>query len=222
MVVTGATGGLGRAVVTEFRERGLDVVAMSHPGEALESIGGEPGVHAVGAELADREAVVDAWRRIDEFATPTALVALAGAFIGGSLPELDERITGALWDSNVASLLWCCQQAVPRFESAGGGAIVTVGSRTAVSGRAPIAHAMTKAAVMRVSELIADEVNDSGIRANCVLPSVIDTPANRTWMSESLAERAVPPSAIAKVIAFLCGPEAWPISGARIPVYGRV
>jgi NAD(P)-dependent dehydrogenase (short-subunit alcohol dehydrogenase family) len=101
-----------------------------------------------------------------------------------------------------------------------GGAIVTVGSKTAVGGPAPVAHATTKAAVVRITELLADELRPQGIRVNCVLPSVIDTPANREWMSPSLAARAVSPGAIAKVISFLVGPDSAPISGARIPVYG--
>jgi NAD(P)-dependent dehydrogenase (short-subunit alcohol dehydrogenase family) len=73
---------------------------------------------------------------------------------------------------------------------------------------------------VRASELLADELRPQGIRVNCVLPSVIDTPANRAWMSADLAARAVAPAAIAKVIAFLIGPDAAPISGARVPVYG--
>jgi NAD(P)-dependent dehydrogenase (short-subunit alcohol dehydrogenase family) len=104
--------------------------------------------------------------------------------------------------------------------AAGGGAIVTVGSRTGVGGPAPLAHATSKSAVVRASSLLADELRPQGIRVNCILPSVIDTPANRTWMSPSLAQRAVQPAAIAKVIAFLIGPDAAPISGAAIPVYG--
>ena len=104
--------------------------------------------------------------------------------------------------------------------AAGGGAIVTMGSKTAVAGRAPLAHATSKAAVVRATELLADELRPQGIRVNCVLPSVIDTPANRTWMSADLAARAVAPAAIAKVIAFLIDPDAAPVSGARVPVYG--
>ena len=101
-----------------------------------------------------------------------------------------------------------------------GGSIVMVGSKTAVTGPAPVVHATSKAAVVRLVEILADELRPQHIRVNAVLPSVIDTPANRSWMSEDLAARAVAPAAIAKVIAFLCGPDAAPISGAAIPVYG--
>ncbi len=87
-------------------------------------------------------------------------------------------------------------------------------------GRPSLAHATSKSAVVRASQLLADELRPQGIRVNCILPSVIDTPANRTWMSPSLAGRAVQPAAIAKVIAFLIGPDAAPISGASVPVYG--
>jgi NAD(P)-dependent dehydrogenase (short-subunit alcohol dehydrogenase family) len=97
---------------------------------------------------------------------------------------------------------------------------VNVGSKTAVQGPGPVAHATSKAAVVRLTQLLADELRPQRIRVNAVLPSVIDTPANRSWMSEDLAARAVAPAAIAKVIAFLCSPDAAPISGAAIPVYG--
>jgi len=129
-------------------------------------------------------------------------------------------VLDGMWQSNVESLLWCCQQAAPRMAAAGGGAVVTMGAKTAVTGPAPLAHATSKAAVVRASELLAEELRPQHIRVNCVLPSVIDTPANRTWMSPGLAARAVAPAAIAKVIAFLIGPDAAPVSGARIPVYG--
>jgi len=95
-----------------------------------------------------------------------------------------------------------------------------MGSKTAVTGPAPLAHATSKAAVVRASELLAEELRPQHIRVNCVLPSVIDTPANRTWMPADLAARAVAPAAVARVIAFLIGPDAAPVSGARIPVYG--
>lgn len=218
VVVTGAAGALGHAVVAELRARDLAVVALDRPSAALDQLGAGDGVHPVGAELDDRAAVRAAFAKIDTVARPSALVALAGGFVPGKLADLDEGSLESLWRSNVVSLLWCCQEAAPRM--AGGGAIVSVGSRTAVGGPAPLAHALSKSAVVRATELLADELRPQGIRVNCLLPSVIDTPANRAWMSPELAARAVAPAAIARVIAFLIGPDAAPISGARIPVYG--
>lgn len=220
VLVTGAAGALGHAVVAELRARDLAVVALDRPSAALDELGAEDGVHPVAVDLADRPAVRAAFEQVDAVATPSALVALAGGFVPGQLADLDEDALESLWRSNVASLLWCCQEAAPRMAAAGGGAIVTVGSKTAVGGPAPLAHALSKSAVVRASELLADELRPQGIRVNCVLPSVIDTPANRAWMSPKLAARAVAPAAIATVIAFLIGPDAAPVSGARVPVYG--
>jgi NAD(P)-dependent dehydrogenase (short-subunit alcohol dehydrogenase family) len=220
VVVTGAAGALGSAVLAEFRSSGWQVVALDRPGDRLDEVGRAEGVHAVAAELSDRAAVQAAWARIDEIGAPTALVALAGGFRPSSLADLTEDLWNAMWQSNVGSLLWCAQAAAPRMAGAGGGSIVTVGSKTAVTGAAPLAHATSKAAVVRVSELLAEELRPQRIRVNCVLPSVIDTPANRSWMSPDLAARAVSPAAIATVVAFLAGPDSAPVSGARVPVYG--
>jgi NAD(P)-dependent dehydrogenase (short-subunit alcohol dehydrogenase family) len=220
VVVTGAAGALGHAVLAELRGRHLTVVALDRPSAALDKLGDQDGVHPIAVELADRAAVRAAWQEIDKVGTPAALVALAGGFVPGKLADLDEDALEGLWRSNVVSMLWSCQEAAPRMAAAGGGAIVTMGSKTAVAGPAPLAHATSKAAVVRASELLAAELRPQGIRVNCVLPSVIDTPANRTWMSADLAARAVAPAAIAKVIAFLIDPDAAPVSGARIPVYG--
>jgi NAD(P)-dependent dehydrogenase (short-subunit alcohol dehydrogenase family) len=220
VVISGAAGALGHAVVAEFRSAGREVVALDRAGERLERLGSEPGVHGVAADLGDRSSVVEAWTRIDELGAPAALVALAGGFRPSSLADLSEELWDEMWRSNVASLLWCAQQAAPRLASDGGGAIVAVGSKTAVSGAAPVAHATSKAAVVRLTELLAEELRPQGIRVNCVLPSVIDTPANREWMPPELAARAVAPAAIARVIAFLAGPDSAPTSGAQVPVYG--
>ncbi len=220
VLVTGAAGALGHAVVAELRSRDLTVVALDRPSAALDKLGADDGVHPVPVELADRTAVRAAFGEVDALATPSALIALAGGFVPGKLADLDEDSLESLWRSNVVSLLWCSQEAAPRMAAAGGGAIVTVGSTTAVGGPAPLAHALSKSAVVRATELLADELRPQGIRVNCVLPSVIDTAANRSWMSPELAARAVAPAAIAKVIAFLIGPDAVPISGARVPVYG--
>jgi NAD(P)-dependent dehydrogenase (short-subunit alcohol dehydrogenase family) len=221
VVVTGAAGALGQAVLDELGSREYTMAALDRPGGALDEAGTRPGVHPVAVDLADRESVRAAWPQVDAVGTTAALIALAGRFLPSSLAELDEGMLDGMWQSNVESLLWCCQQAAPRMAEAGGGAIVTVGSKTAVTGSAPLAHATSKAAVVRASELLAEELRPQRIRVNCVLPSVIDTPANRTWMSPELAARAVAPAAIARVIAFLISPDAAPISGARVPVYGN-
>lgn len=221
VLVTGAAGALGHAVVDEFLGGGRPVIALDRPGERLDTLGRRDGVHAVPVDLSHRAAVHTAFAAVDTLdLAPGALVCLAGGFTPGGLGDVDEEALDRLWRSNFASALWCTQAAAPRFAERGGGSIVTVGSKTAVSGAAPVAHATSKAAVVRLTELLAHELHAQGIRVNAVLPSVIDTPANRTWMSDALAARAVAPAAIAKVIAFLCGPDSTPISGAAIPVYG--
>jgi NAD(P)-dependent dehydrogenase (short-subunit alcohol dehydrogenase family) len=221
VIVTGAAGALGHAVVAEFRSAGRPVVALDRPGEGLDKLGAEEGVHAIPVDLATRAAVHAAFAEVDALpVNPDALVALAGGFVPGALAEVDEEQLDGLWRSNFGSALWTAQAVAPRLAARGGGAIVTVGSRTAMSGAAPVAHATSKAAVVRLTTLLAEELRADRIRVNAVLPSTIDTPANRTWMTPKQVERAVSPAAIAKVIAFLCGQDAAPISGAAIPVYG--
>jgi NAD(P)-dependent dehydrogenase (short-subunit alcohol dehydrogenase family) len=220
VVVTGGAGALGAAVLAEFGARGREVIVLDRPGERLEGVAARTGVHTVPVDLGDRADVAAAFRRVDELAPVNALVALAGGFKPGSLAETTPELLDSLWRSNFASVLWCCQAAAPRLAEAGGGTIVTVGSKTAREGKAPVAHATSKAAVLRLTELLAAELRPQRIRVNAVLPSVIDTPANRAWMSEDLARRAVSPAAIATVIGFLSSEDSAPTSGASIPVYG--
>ncbi len=221
VIVTGAAGALGHAVVAEFRAGGRAVIALDRPGDRLDALGTDGGVHPVPVDLSSRAAVQAAFAEIDRLdLAAAALVGLAGGFAPGKLLDVDEDVLDGLWRSNFGSALWTAQAAAPRFAAAGGGVIVNVGSKTAVAGPGPVAHATSKAAVVRLTELLADELRADRIRVNAVLPSVIDTPANRSWMSADLAARAVAPEAIAKVIAFLAGPDAAPISGAAIPVYG--
>jgi NAD(P)-dependent dehydrogenase (short-subunit alcohol dehydrogenase family) len=219
-IVTGAAGALGSAVLDDLTGRGWTVAALDRPGDRLDQAGRRDGVVPVPVDLLDRTSVAAAFERVDGIGAPTALVALAGAFRSSSLADLDEDLLDAMWSTNVTALLWCAQAAAPRMAAAGGGSIVTVGSRSAVSGAAPVAYGASKAAVVRATEVLADELRPQRIRVNCVLPSVIDSPANRSWMSADLAAKAVPPAAIAPVIAFLLSAESAPVSGARIPVYG--
>jgi NAD(P)-dependent dehydrogenase (short-subunit alcohol dehydrogenase family) len=220
IVVTGAAGALGRAVLEEFVGSGATVVALDQAGDRLSSLTGRAGVYPLQVDLTDVVDVIRAWEQIDTLGTPTALICVAGAFAGGSIDDTDPATLDAMLSINLASMLWSCQAATARMRKSGGGSIVTIGSRTGVSGSGPVAYAAAKAAVIRATEVLADELRPDRIRVNCVLPSVIDTPANRTWMSADLVARAVSPAAIARIVAFLCSADAAPISGAALPAYG--
>jgi NAD(P)-dependent dehydrogenase (short-subunit alcohol dehydrogenase family) len=221
VIVTGAAGPLGRAVVTEFLGAGCPVVALGRPGARLDALAEQDGVHAVAVDLSSRGAVQAAFAEIDALpVTSDALVGLAGGFAPGALADVDEEQLDSMWRSNFESMLWTAQAAAPRFAERGGGSIVTVSSRPALTGPGPVAYTVSKAAVVRLTTLLANELRPQRIRVNAVLPSIIDTPASRAWMSAGQVARAVAPEAIAKVIAFLSGPDAAPISGAAIPVYG--
>jgi len=219
-VVTGAAGVLGRAVLDEFLTRGGSVVAMDRAGDRLDALAEVDGVHPVAVDLTDAAGVDAAWERVDAIGTPTSLVCVAGGFAGADLADTDQRTLDDMVGTNLATALWSCRAAAARMRTSGGGSIVTIGSRTGVSGPGPVAYAMTKAAVIRMTEVLADELRPHRIRVNSVLPSVIDTPANRSWMSPDALARAVSPAAIGKVVAFLCSADATPISGAAVPVYG--
>jgi NAD(P)-dependent dehydrogenase (short-subunit alcohol dehydrogenase family) len=219
IVVSGAAGALGQAVVAEFRAHKARIAALDLE-KALDALPEDPGVHPIPVDLADADAVTSAWTAVDRLGIPNALVTIAGGFEGGALESLEPAALDAMIRTNVATVLWCAKAAAARMRTSGGGSIVTIGSRTGVSGSGPVAYAAAKAAVVRITEVLAEELRPDRIRVNTVLPSVIDTPANRSWMPSALVSKAVPPAAIAKVIAFLCGPDAWPINGAAIPVYG--
>jgi NAD(P)-dependent dehydrogenase (short-subunit alcohol dehydrogenase family) len=141
-----------------------------------------------------------------------------GAVLGESSPEDYRHLLGL----NLDTAWWSCRAAARRMRESGGGAIVNVAARSALEGGAgSIAYAVTKAAVVKLTQVLAGELKQTGVRVNAVLPSLIDTPANRAAFSAERMAKAVAPEAIARVITFLCGEDAWPISGAAIPVYGR-
>ena len=222
-VVTGATGALGEAVVDEFLARGTAVVAMGRSSDRLTELGTREGVYVVAVDLAQRAAVQAAFAEVQALpVAPTALVAAAGAFAPGGLSALDEDGLEAMWRTNLATTLWPAQAVTPLMAGSGGGAIVTVGSKVAVTGTGPVAYTISKAAVLRLTTLLADELRPQGIRVNAVQPSTIDTPDNRSWMSAEQVATAVSPAAIAKVIAFLSSADSAPTSGAVVPVYGDV
>jgi NAD(P)-dependent dehydrogenase (short-subunit alcohol dehydrogenase family) len=224
-LITGGTGGLGSAVTGAFLEAGWRVVVPWIEERELARLDPHPDVHAVRADLFDPESA----RSVVELATSDpdaplrAVVNLVGGFAMGGrvhetpVEEFEQQLTLNLRPTYVTS-----QAALPHLIAGGGGAIVCVSSRAGVQPFAGAAGYITaKAAVLALVDAMATEYRDDGIRVNAILPSVIDTPANRAAMPKANHDTWVTPAEIARVILFLCGDNSGVISGAHLPVYGR-
>lgn len=222
VLITGGTGGLGTAVVDAFVTDGWRVVTTVRPGFT----GTVPaGVVAVAADVTDPgdvEAAVSAAAG-DADAPLGAVVNAVGAYGGGGLVhETPVDDFEALIRRNLRPTYLVTAAALPHLVAAGGGSVVCVSSRAAVAPFPGAAGYVTaKAAVLAFADTVAVEYRSQGVRCNTVLPSVIDTAANRAAQPDADHSRWVPPADIARVIRFLASADSAPASGGRIPVYGR-
>jgi NAD(P)-dependent dehydrogenase (short-subunit alcohol dehydrogenase family) len=227
-LVAGGTGGLGRAVSLAFLGEGAAVaVTYRNPAEleALKSAAGAAvsrlSGHAV--DVTDEAAVR---RLLDELVSRhgrlDALVNAVGGYAGGAkLWEADPKDFDRMLLLNLRSGLVLSRAAVPVMLKQGHGAIVNVASRSAVvHGPGEAAYAASKAAAVAMIDCLAADLKGTGVRANSVLPSIIDTEANRRAMPKADFSKWPTPEEIARVILFLCGEDAKLIHGAAIPVYG--
>lgn len=224
VVITGAGGALGRVVVERLAAAGATIVAVDRSEDALRVLEPTPELTPVQADLLnpdDARRVTE--RAVARYGRLDGLVCLAGGFFGDT-PVVDTpvaRLREQL-ELNLVSAYTCVHAALPQMLATGGGAIVCVGSRPAVRPvEGAVAYAIAKLGVVKLMEQVATEYREQGIRANAILPSIIDTPANRRSMGETKAERWVRPEQIAAVLRFLLSDDAAVISGAAIPVYGR-
>ena len=221
-LITGATGGLGRSVAERFVADGWRVVApVRSRGDSV--IDENPRVEIVEADVTDPGAVQRAVQSAtgDDAAPLRAVVNLVGGYAGGSrvhetpIEEFERQFA-----LNLRPTYLVTQAAVEHLRPEG--AVVCVASRAAVRPFAGAAgYIASKAAVIAFAQAVAIEYGDAGVRCNAVLPSVIDTPANRRAQPGADHSRWVSPERIAEVIRFLCDEASSSISGAAIPVYGR-
>jgi len=221
-IVTGGAGALGRAVVASFQDAGASVVVVDRA-EPLESWEATDRLLPVAADLLDEADVARmAVTARDRFGRIDALICLAGGFFGDT-PIVDTPPTRLReqFELNLLSVYTCVHALLPGMVADGGGAIIGVGSRPAVRAvPGAVAYAVAKLGVIKLMESIAEEYREQGIRANAVIPSIIDTPANRRSMPDADFRRWVQPDQIAAVLRFLVSDDGAVISGAAIPVYG--
>ena len=220
-VVSGGTGGLGSAVTRALLDAGWRVVVPYVDEHELKRLQAHPQLELVPADLFDADAAAAVIERAGE--DLRALVNLVGGFAaGGRVHETPVEEFETQFRLNLRPTYLLCQAALPRMLDAGAGAIVCVSTRAALRPFAGAAgYIASKAAVLALVDALAAEYTLDGIRANAILPSVIDTPANRASQPDADHSRWVSPDEIADVIRFLCAAESSAISGAHIPVYGR-
>jgi NAD(P)-dependent dehydrogenase (short-subunit alcohol dehydrogenase family) len=212
-LVCGGSGVLGGALVEAFLGRGDRVVVADRVADGPEVA----GVTRAAVDLAAPDEVEALWDGLEE--RPRWVVNAVGAFRPGRLAESEPDDVRFLHDVNLGTAWWSCRAAARRLGE--GDAIVNVAARNALSGGAgSAAYTVAKAGVVRLTELLAADLAERRVRVNAVLPSVLDTPANRASRPPEEVAKAVKPAELAAVVAFLCSDAASAVTGAIVPVYG--
>jgi len=227
IVVTGGLGALGSVVAEEALARGASVAVIDHaaapPGGLAERLGSNALILG-GVDLSSPESAKTAMEAVKaRFGRIDALLNVAGGFhwqklADGQGPDAWDR----MFALNLKTTLNASLAALPHLMAAGAGRIVNVGAEAGIKaseGMGP--YAASKAAVHRLTESLAQELKLSGVTVNAVLPSIIDTPANRASMPDAAFDRWVKPAELAAVMLFLASQEAQAVTGALIPVTGR-
>ena len=159
---------------------------------------------------------------LEGFGEIDILVNIVGGFAYAKVIDTDEKTWDLMINMNLKSAFLCSKAVLPHMINQNYGKIINISSRPALKGSAGVgAYSASKAGVLNLTETIADEVKDNDINVNAILPSTIDTPANRRDMPNADFSKWVKPEEIARVIVFLASDDSKPISGAAIPVYGK-
>jgi len=223
--ITGAAGVLGSAVASAAAERGARLALIDHAPEACRAV--PPGadvLHLGGVDLTDAiqsGAAIEA--AADRFGGLDALINIAGGFswekVEGSSGETWKR----LFLLNVQTAENASRAAIPHLKRSAAGRIVNVGANAALKaslGMGP--YAASKAGVHALTQALSEELKADGVTVNAVLPSILDTPTNRKDMPKADASTWVQPADLAAVMLFLASEEAGAVTGALVPVTGRV
>lgn len=223
VVVTGAFGVLGRAVVKHALELGAFVAQVDRGYAAPGAADAARNLVLPGVDLADPDAARAAFARIGgHFGGIDALLNVAGGFAWQNIAGGDLAVWDRMYALNLRTAVSACMAALPFLESSGSGAIVNVGAFGAVKAGAGMgAYAASKAGIAKLTESLAEELKGK-VTVNAVLPSIIDTPANRADMPEADFGKWVRPEDLAEAVLFLASNKSRAITGALLPVTGGV
>ncbi|QGZ63246.1 SDR family NAD(P)-dependent oxidoreductase [Paraburkholderia acidisoli] len=227
VAITGGFGSLGMATAQGLAQRGARVALIGRgaaPEASTLPASLENALCVGGVDLVDANAALAAFREVQTtLGAIDALVNTAGAFRWETIAEGDASTWDLMFDLNVKTALNAAKAAMPYLVASGAGRIVNIGAGAGQkAGLGMGAYAASKAGVARLTEALAEELKDKRVTVNAILPSIIDTPQNRTDMPDADFSRWVPAAEIAALIAFLLSAEAQSITGASIPVNGRV
>ena len=221
IAITGASGALGKVVAETALSRGAQIAAIDHAPSTLPASATQIDLGSV--DLTDAAQATHAINlAATHFGRLDALVNIAGGFAYETVQDGDGGTWQRLYALNVLTALNASRAAIPHLSAAGAGRIVNMGAMGALQANAGMGpYAASKAALHRLTEALAAEWKGK-ITVNAVLPSTIDTPANRASMKDADFSKWVRPTELAEVILFLASDAASGITGALIPVPGRL
>ncbi len=217
VIITGAGGGLGTAVAKVFSDSGATVIGVERDWRQTMPF------TTISADLTSAAGCEKMAAEAAKIGSIDALVHLVGGFAGGSpVSETSDATWDLMMNINLRTAFLTMRAVLKPMTAAKKGRIVAIGSRPAVESMPNFAaYAVAKAGVVALIKNVSAETKDLGITANAVLPSVIDTEANRKAMPNADFSRWVRPESIAKLLLWLTSDEAADVSGAVIPIYGR-
>jgi NAD(P)-dependent dehydrogenase (short-subunit alcohol dehydrogenase family) len=226
VLITGGTGALGKSLTQRFVSSGATTIATYLNDEQIEALKGQNTINSelIKADVTREEQVVKLISTIVErFGHIDILVNSVGGYLGGkSVTDLEEHEWDLMMNLNLKSAFLISKHVIPVMKSSGhGGKIIHISSKTGLKSEGhDSAYAASKSGLIRLVESISQETKELGINVNCILPSVIDTEANRRAMPKADFSRWVKTDDLTNVVFFLCSQEAKVITGAAIPTYG--
>jgi NAD(P)-dependent dehydrogenase (short-subunit alcohol dehydrogenase family) len=225
VLVTGGTGALGRTITKAFIASNATVISSYIVDREVDQLETQikSVVHLIRADIGKEEEAKKLVSSIlDKYGQIHILVNVVGGYIGGkSVAELDEKEWDLMMNMNLKSAFLISKNVIPQMIASKNGKIVHVSSRTGLKSTGyDSAYAASKSELIRLVESLSEEVKELNINVNCIMPSTIDTEANRIAMPNADHSKWMKPLDLANIVLFLCSEEGKAITGAAVPTYG--